>query len=191
MTMRIFMLFALWVFSSLAGASTLCTSKITRELETCARSNFEVSDRQLNSAYKMLASRLQGGDAQTLLKAQRAWLAYEEKTCQGAYDVTSPGEESGIDKWTCLDGITKNRTRELQYLESGTGLDDFFHAVDVVAKYYESGDRGRFIDKLAARALVDDEQDWNSYVTENCKLAASRLSEEKKDCMARQTFYRY
>jgi uncharacterized protein YecT (DUF1311 family) len=126
MIKRIFIMFAIFVFSSIAAASTLCNSKITRELEACARNNFELSDKQLNGAYRTLASKLQREDAQMLLTAQRAWVAYKEKTCQGAYDATSPGEEAGIDKWTCLDEITKTRLRELQYLESGAGLAVFF-----------------------------------------------------------------
>ncbi|CAE6825650.1 hypothetical protein R75465_06032 [Paraburkholderia aspalathi] len=191
MIKRIFIMFAIFVFSNIAAAGTLCNSKITRELEACARNNFELSDKQLNGAYRVLASKLQREDAQMLLTAQRAWVAYKEKTCQGAYDATSPGEEAGIDKWTCLDEITKTRSRELQYLESGAGLADFFHAADVVSKYYENGNRSRFIDKLADRALVSDDPNWNLYVAENCKLAASRFSEEKQDCMARQSFYRY
>ncbi|CAE6793344.1 lysozyme inhibitor LprI family protein [Paraburkholderia aspalathi] len=191
MIKRIFIMFAIFVFSSIAAASTLCNSKITRELEACARNNFELSDKQLNGAYRTLASKLQREDAQMLLTAQRAWVAYKEKTCQGAYDATSPGEEAGIDKWTCLDEITKTRLRELQYLESGAGLADFFHAADVVSEYYENGSRNRFIAKLADKALLKDDPNWNLYVAENCKLAVSRFSEEKQDCMARQIFYRY
>ena len=191
MIKRIFIMFAIFVFSSIAAASTLCNSKITRELEACARNNFELSDKQLNGAYRTLASKLQREDAQMLLTAQRAWVAYKEKTCQGAYDATSPGEEAGIDKWTCLDEITKTRSRELQYLESGAGLADFFHAADVVSEYYENGSRNRFIAKLADKALLKDDPNWNLYVAENCKLAVSRFSEEKQDCMARQIFYRY
>ncbi|MCP2090346.1 UNVERIFIED_ORG: uncharacterized protein YecT (DUF1311 family) [Paraburkholderia sediminicola] len=191
MIKRIFIMFAIFVFSSIAAASTLCNSKITRELEACARNNFELSDKQLNGAYRTLASKLQREDAQMLLTAQRAWVAYKEKTCQGAYDATSPGEEAGIDKWTCLDEITKTRLRELQYLESGAGLADFFHAADVVSEYYENGSRNRFIAKLADKALLKDDPNWNLYVAENCKLAVSRFSEEKQDCMARKIFYRY
>ena len=191
MIKRIFIMFAIFVFSSIAAASTLCNSKITRELEACARNNFELSDKKLNGAYRVLASKLQREDAQMLLTAQRAWVAYKEKTCQGAYDATSPGEEAGIDKWTCLDEITKTRSRELQYLESGAGLADFFHAADVVSEYYENGSRNRFIAKLAEKALLKDDPNWNLYVAENCKLAVSRFSEEKQDCMARKIFYRY
>jgi len=188
---NILCLLLLLAFSRVAMAETLCNSKVTRELETCAKNNFELSDKQLNGAYKDIALKFSEGDRQTLMKAQRAWVAYKEKTCQGAYDATSPGEEAGVDKWTCLDEITKTRTRELQYLDTSSDMTDFFHATDVVSKYYEGGDRSRFIEKLANKALVNDDVNWNLYVTENCKLTASRFNEDKKDCMARQSFYRY
>ncbi|WJF90936.1 hypothetical protein QS306_04535 [Paraburkholderia bonniea] len=115
----------------------------------------------------------------------------KENICQGACDAAHPGEAAEIEKWTCVDGITQTRTRELQYPESGTGLTDFFHATDTIFKYYENGNRNRFIGKLADKFLVNDDSNWNLYITENCKLAVSRFGEEKKDCMARQSSYRY
>jgi hypothetical protein len=155
------------------------------------KKNYESSDRLLNYTYKVLASKLSGEDRKTLLNAQRAWIMYKEKFCQAAYDFTSPGEEAGIEKLTCLDGLTRTREKELKYIDSASGMDDFFHAADVVSQFYEAGDRGRFIDKLANDPSVNDDKNWNSYVMDNCKLAAARLHEEKKDCVARQTFHRY
>lgn len=61
----------------------------------------------------------------------------------------------------------------------------------MVSEYYENGSRNRFIAKLADKALLKDDPNWNLYVAENCKLAVSRFSEEKQDCMARKIFYRY
>lgn len=82
-----------------------------------------------------------------LIGSQRKWIIYKEKLCKSAKNQTISGEESEIEKWTCLDDITKTRTKELQYIQSDSGMGDFFHAVDIVSKLYEGGDRNRFIDK--------------------------------------------
>ncbi|SEB00741.1 lysozyme inhibitor LprI family protein [Paraburkholderia sartisoli] len=191
MKKNIGLIFFLSIFSSATTAGSLCNSNVTRELEACAKSNFESSDVQLNIKYKTLFSKFSGRNKDMLINSQREWIQYKEKSCQATYDATNPGEEAGIEKWTCLDNLTKIRTKELQYLDSGSGMDEFFHAVDIVSKFYEAGDRNKFIDKLADKASSKGDPIWNFYIVENCKLAASRLHEEKKDCMARQGFYLY
>lgn len=191
MKISVLFLLVMSIFCGVAVADTLCSSNVTSELGECARGNFKSADQYLNESYRRLAGKLAGDDKKMLLDAQRSWITYKEKICQGAYDATAPGEEAGIDKWTCLAEVTKTRARELQYLDSASGAADFVHAVEVVSKYYEGGDREKFVNKLADDALRNDDKNWSLYVMENCKLAASRLNEDKKECMARQSFYRY
>ncbi|QAU24625.1 DUF1311 domain-containing protein [Dyella sp. M7H15-1] len=188
-------LFVLSVFilslPNLAGAGVLCNGKTTHALEECAQSNFKLSDDQLNVFYKDFSSKLSRDQKALLVDAQREWIKYKESTCQAAYDATSPGEEAGIDKWTCLDEVTRARINELHYLDSGIGGDSFLHAVDVVAKLYEGGNRDRFIEKLSKQPASKDDQHWGAYVSKNCILAVQRLHEERNLCVARQNFYSY
>lgn len=186
------LLLIIWFTSLRAEASkSVCTSNVTKELAACARANFEHSDRNLNLAYNDLSEKLSGTDKGILVRAEKEWLAYKEATCQGAFDATSPGEEAGIDKWTCLDQITRARTEEIQFLNTGIGALGFYKALDVVQKLYEAGSRDRFISKLMDVYVKDDNKNWRSYVEDNCKLAVFRVHEDRSDCIARQTFYRY
>ncbi|MDH6151993.1 MULTISPECIES: lysozyme inhibitor LprI family protein [Paraburkholderia] len=169
----------------------MCTSNVTKELEACARANFEYSDRILNLAYNDLATKLSPADKGVLVQAEKEWLAYKDATCQGAYDVTSPGAEVGIDKWTCLDQITRAWTEEIQYLDTGIGALGFYKALDIVPTLYENGLREKFTSKLTDIFSKKEDKNWHSYVEANCKLAVARVHEDKSDCIARQVFYRY
>lgn len=173
------------------ASPSMCTSNVTKELEACAKLNFAYSDRILNSTYSDLSVKLAPADKGLLVRAENKWLAYKEATCQGAFDATSPGEEAGIDKWTCLDQLTRARIEEIEYLNTGIGALGFYKALDVVPKIYEGGSREKFISRLVDLYTKSDDRDWRSYVDDNCKLAVSRVHEDKSDCIARQAFYRY
>ncbi|CAB3790931.1 hypothetical protein LMG28614_03198 [Paraburkholderia ultramafica] len=181
----------LFLLPHISMAYTACTSTVTRELEACAKSNFEESDSHLNSQYRIILAGLVGGDRDVLVKAQREWISYKEAVCQGAYESTYPGEEAGIDKLTCLDEVTRARRRELEHFNSGIGGDEFLHAINIVAKYYEHGNRDSFISRLVNEFSGDSDALWRTYVNDNCAFAASRIHEKKDECVARQEFYRY
>jgi uncharacterized protein YecT (DUF1311 family) len=173
------------------ASQSMCTSNVTKELEACAKENFEYSDKNLNSAYNDLAAKLSATDKGLLVRAEKEWLAYKAATCQGEFDATFPGEEAGIERWTCLDQITRARVEEIQYLNSGIRALGFYKALDLVPKFYEGGSRDKFIEKLVAVYTKDDDKSWRAYVEDNCKLAVSRAHESNSDCVARQAFYRY
>jgi uncharacterized protein YecT (DUF1311 family) len=176
----------------LAEASqSMCSSNVTKELEACAKGNFEYSEQILDSTYNDLSAKLSAGDKNLLIRAEREWLAYKKSTCQGAFNATSPGEEAGIDKWTCLDQITRARIEEIQYLKTGIGALGFYKALDVIPQIYGAGSRETFISKLVNLYTKSNNNDWRSYVDDNCKISISRVHDNKSDCIARQTFYRY
>lgn len=191
--MKKFFILAVFILAlpKLSDAGVLCNGSTIHALEECAQSNFKSSDEQLNNFYKEFSSKLPKDQKALLVDAQREWIKYKESTCQAAYDATSPGEEAGIDKWTCLDEVTRTRINELHYLDSGIGGDSFLHAVDVVAKLYEGGNRDRFIEKLSKQPASKGDQHWDVYVDKDCMLAVQRLHEEKNLCVARQNFYSY
>ncbi|SAL10258.1 hypothetical protein AWB71_00154 [Caballeronia peredens] len=184
-------IFIFCCFSNLASAAAICSSNITRELESCAESNFKMADQLLNRQYRELASKLNEEDRTLFVTAQREWVKYKERTCQEAYESTFPGQEAGIDRWACLEQMTRTRTSEITYTDTGIGADGFYRAIDVVSKYYEQGDRNRFIIKLVADSSRDEERDWQMYVRDTCALTIRRTHEDKNICIARQQFYRY
>src|ERR1700761_1507358 len=189
---KILITLILVVASACAKASqSMCIGNVTEELEACAKANFEYSDQILNLTYNDLAAKLSPADKSALIQAEKAWLAYKDSTCQGAYNATSPGDEAGIDKWTCLDQITRARTGEMQYLKTGIGELGFYQALDIVPKLYEGGSRDKFISKLTGIFSRSDDKNWRSYVENNCKLAVVRVHEDKSVCIARQVFYLY
>jgi uncharacterized protein YecT (DUF1311 family) len=186
-----FFCLAALLLPGVAMARSLCTGNITHEIEVCAKNNFEEADGILNENYKSLVSRLSSQQRQMLVNAEREWAKYKDMTCQGAYDSTNPGEEAGIDKWSCLDQITRTRNRELVFIDVGIGSDDFFKSAEIVAKFYENGNENRFIDRLVNKENENDDASWASYVKLNCALAVVRIHEDEKTCVARQYFYRY
>lgn len=190
MNYRVFLFFALTVLSPLATAGSICDSSITRELEACAKSNFYDSDKKLNEEYKELSAIISAPQRQSLVDVQREWIKYKEAYCQEAFDVANPGEEAGVDKWSCLDEVTRVRTKELMYLRSATDVEDFYHAVAFVAEVYENGNKGKVFDKLNSITKGGDNAAWLTYVQKNCQLTAARLHEDRKVCVARQNFYR-
>ncbi|WP_183085236.1 lysozyme inhibitor LprI family protein [Trinickia fusca] len=184
---------ALFLGLTLCGvsvASKICDSTATEQLEACAKSNYAEADGKLNSAYKDLLSKTTYQHKNLLVTAQQNWIKYKEKYCQDAFDATSPGQEAGIDRWSCLEAVTRARERELQYFALNDDLSDFYHAVDFVARTYEGGDRDKVIKKINFGYPSKDDGLWLNYVEENCKLASAMFHEDRLTCVARQNFYR-
>jgi uncharacterized protein YecT (DUF1311 family) len=174
----------------LAIADSTCDGSITRELEACAKNNFYLSDRNLNTEYLTAMSKMQGKDKDNLRDAQRLWIRYKVAYCQNAFDAVSPGEEAGIDKWACLDRTTNVRFRELQYIDSKIDMRSFFQSITSIANIYEGGDLGKVIKKLKNLPSATVDQSWMSYVEANCKITYSTLLEENDVCIARQNFFK-
>lgn len=124
--MKMIFSFVFFALGNYALADSPCNSKITRELTLCARSNFELSDKRLNIVYNQISLKISGKEKEVLIGSQRKWIIYKEKLCKSAKNQTISGEESEIEKWTCLDDITKTRTKELKYIQSDSGMGDFF-----------------------------------------------------------------
>src|ERR1700710_1112526 len=102
----------------------MCDESVTRELESCAKNNFDLSNKELNSEYSKVISRFQSKDA------------------------VSPGEEAGIDKWIYLDSVTRVRMGELQHIVSGISDNSFSRSINFISKTYEGGDISKVIKKL-------------------------------------------
>lgn len=169
-------------------AGSMCDESVTRELKSCAKNNFDLSNKELNSEYSTIMSRFQSRDKDSLRETQRLWIKYKEAYCQAAFDAVSPGEEAAIDKWTCLDSVTRVRLGELQYINSGVSDNSFSRSINFISKTYEGGDISKVITKLGDLPSASLDPRWTLYVEANCKLTYSRLHEEKDVCIARQNF---
>jgi uncharacterized protein YecT (DUF1311 family) len=52
-------------------AGSMCDESVTRELESCAKKNFDLSNKELNSEYSKVISKFQSKDKDSLREAQR------------------------------------------------------------------------------------------------------------------------
>ncbi|WP_341317367.1 lysozyme inhibitor LprI family protein [Paraburkholderia sp. IMGN_8] len=180
----------LFLISNAAHSRPVCGSPVTREIETCAESNFKEADAELNRVYQALGKKWVEGDRKQLQQAQRYWIQYKTKYCQAAFDETSPGQEAGIDKWACLESVTFTRTRELLFLDNSYSMKDFKRALTFMANEYENGNEGQVLNKLARDMPDGKNQDWLRYVEANCQMTHTKLREEHDVCVARMNFYK-
>ena len=100
----------------------------TLGMSTCFRQEAELWDVKLNQEYKVLmkaakhldkimpeAFKLEsGGRADSLLKAQRAWLQYRDAECFDEYMRGHPGSIKGIYTAICKQDLIKDRTIKLR-----------------------------------------------------------------------------
>lgn len=187
---RFIFLLAIYCVSSIVLARSNCTSQITREIEACTKKNAQESDDALNKEYTYLMRKFSADDRRLLLETQRYWIAYRDQYCQAAFDATSPGEEAGIDKWSCIDEITSTRTQELRYIDSSYTMKDFRSALRIMADQYEHGDLEKVINKLDKGVSGSSDPVWLKYVSANCEMTKKKLGEENNVCVARMNFYK-
>lgn len=184
------LLAGLFMLSNSAHSRSVCDSQITREIETCAESNFKEADFELNRVYQAMEKNWVDADRKKLQQAQRYWIKYKTKYCQAAFDETSPGQEASIDKFSCLESVTSTRTRELLFLDNAYGMNDFKQALNFMANEYEHGNEGQVLIKLAQDTPDGKNQDWLQYVEANCQMTHAKLREEHGVCVARMNFYK-
>ncbi len=98
----------------------------------CAAREFEAADKALNAQWARTAARMKAFDAdyggayndgrpgfyETLLAAQRAWLAYRDGQCTSEGYQFRGGSMEPFMVATCRTRLTKLRTEELRELES-------------------------------------------------------------------------
>ena len=111
--------------SALASSASLadsCKGTTQADLNECAAADYKRSDTALNMAYDSLAADLGARPKQGLREAQRAWLAYRDKSC----DLEAMGSEGGsiqsMARSNCLTKLTRQRTKMLRgYLDCQEG----------------------------------------------------------------------
>jgi uncharacterized protein YecT (DUF1311 family) len=108
---------------------------IQQAMNQCAYRDYMIADRELNAQWRLTRAEMQRRDAEwnsdyddgrsgyfeTLLEAQRAWLAYRDAQCRSeAYDFRGGSMETLIDA-TCKAALTRARTEELRQLAETYG----------------------------------------------------------------------
>ncbi len=112
-------------------ATPSCANPLTQaELNACAAEDYSAADKALNAAWSKADSAMRAldsghfGDAidnqpgyfDTLLEAQRAWLAYRDAHCRSEGYSARGGSMEPMLVSGCMAELTKMRTRQLNAL---------------------------------------------------------------------------
>src|SRR6266481_1119775 len=84
----------------------------TLEIVECVQAKTEVWDQRLNAAYKALQARIDPGQRQPLLAAQRLWVQYRDANC-GFYG-SQEGTIRQVHAAECMRSMTEDRAHELE-----------------------------------------------------------------------------
>ncbi len=107
--------------------------EVQQEMNWCAAQEFAAADDELNTQWAITSARMkvrderredgaltQGderpGDFETLLEAQRAWLAFRDAHCRGEGYYARGGSLEPLLVATCRTDLTKARTEQLKEL---------------------------------------------------------------------------
>jgi uncharacterized protein YecT (DUF1311 family) len=111
--------------SAIAPAFALdCADETQVVQDMCADASYQKADAALNRSYKEILHRLKDDSATTklLVEAQKAWIAYRDAECAFSSSANKGGTIYPMVFSICLEGLTKNRTAELDvYLKCGDG----------------------------------------------------------------------
>lgn len=113
------------LFTSLAHAAVDCANANDQATMTqCAGQDFKVADKELNTVYQQISSRLKNNaDSKKLLvSAQRAWIGFRDAECKFSASGVSGGSVYPLIYSNCLTGVTKVRVEALkEYLKCEEG----------------------------------------------------------------------
>jgi len=104
----------------IAGYATSSAAQCTRnehgvfEELSCASQAFAVADRELNAVYGGLLASLAAGERSTLIKSQRAWLAFLSANTDFIYSVEGEGAEGRLVVVNMREWHTRARVKELR-----------------------------------------------------------------------------
>jgi uncharacterized protein YecT (DUF1311 family) len=97
-----------------------CTNPQTQtEITQCAGLSYQNADKKLNQVYKQLLPKLPKSRQQKLISAQQAWIKFRDSSCEFERSAFEGGSIAPSIYAGCLEGLTKQRTQQLQeYLKS-------------------------------------------------------------------------
>jgi uncharacterized protein YecT (DUF1311 family) len=94
-----------------------CDSGVTLRMKICGSYHYFVEDVRLNRLYQeALASARKAGSGASLIKSQRAWLAYREATCAYEGEINARGGSAeGLYVLSCDEELTKERANWIEH----------------------------------------------------------------------------
>jgi uncharacterized protein YecT (DUF1311 family) len=120
---------ALLLAAAPASHDKRCDSVVTPDLIACAQADYDRTDAALNAQWKASLAKVKQWEAsgandpasngglsytQSLLTAQRAWLAYRDAECKFQIYGNAGGHELPIYRLSCLSALTRQRTIKLK-----------------------------------------------------------------------------
>ncbi len=156
------------------------------ELTACFAKAAQTADARLNDTYAAIVKALAPEDRDRLQAAERAWLAYRDRFCDGEYGLYGGGSGGPSAQQACLEALTRHHEAELKAgygwrVEKATGaafsdrydVDQIVHRLDLtsfansVAPRREP-DKHSFADygftRVEAQAhgavLTEDDDEW-------------------------------
>jgi uncharacterized protein YecT (DUF1311 family) len=85
-------------------------------MTSCARETYDLSDKELNIAYKKhLSSLLNSKEKRVFRNEQRAWIKSRDQGCQNEVPVRDGSRTDWqLDYWKCMTLYTQERTNQIQ-----------------------------------------------------------------------------
>jgi uncharacterized protein YecT (DUF1311 family) len=92
-----------------------CGSGVTLTMKICASYRWRVEDSRLNQIYKQaLAKARESGYEASLIRAQRAWVAFRDAACTYEGEIgAGGGTAEGLYVLSCKENLTKQRADRL------------------------------------------------------------------------------
>ena len=101
--------------------------QVQSEMNICAHREWEQADAELNALWPQVRAIMQREDGyaveddqpgywESLLEAQRAWIAYRDTHCTAEGYYARGGSMESLLVSTCMTDLTKQRTRDLRDL---------------------------------------------------------------------------
>lgn len=97
-----------------SAAAAACPGQSQLEMNQCAEADFQQADAALNAAWGPAKSFMDGlGQGDTLLDAQRKWLAFRDAACTAELAPYAGGSIQPLVWFSCLARLTRSRTQDL------------------------------------------------------------------------------
>lgn len=98
-----------------------CDSGVTLSMKICGSYRWRVQDARLNAVYKRALGKARGvGYEASLVKAQRAWVAYRDAVCANEGEMgAGGGTAEGLYVLSCKESLTKDRTERIEAMIRG------------------------------------------------------------------------
>lgn len=178
---------SIFLMAFLASSSSFADDKCNREsvarldILNCIATSQAAIDKVLNENYKRIIGKV--NDKSLLRDGQRLWVGFRDARCKYMYDSISPGEESEMERQSCITLLTYARVLELIYIESGVSDGGFYRKIvslGLASRFEGDGDGFReYINTFVSIPEAD------KYFKSNCRLVGSMYGEAADDCEVR------